>query len=84
MTLMLENVVKTVGAQTHLHPMTLTLQPGLNVLLGPTLAGKTSLMRLMAGLDQPSGGRVLMNGQDVTGVSVQKRSYGFRMISYIS
>ena len=77
MTLTLENVVKTVGAQTHLYPMTLTLQPGLNVLLGPTLAGKTSLMRLMAGLDQPSGGRVLMNGQDVTGVSVQKRSVAF-------
>ena len=77
MTLTLENVVKTVGAQTHLYPMTLTLHPGLNVLLGPTLAGKTSLMRLMAGLDQPSGGRVLMNGQDVTGVSVQKRSVAF-------
>ena len=77
MTLTLENVVKTVGAQTHLYSMTLTLHPGLNVLLGPTLAGKTSLMRLMAGLDQPSGGRVLMNGQDVTGVSVQKRSVAF-------
>ena len=77
MTLTLENVVKTVGAQTYLYPMTLTLHPGLNVLLGPTLAGKTSLMRLMAGLDQPSGGRVLMNGQDVTGVSVQKRSVAF-------
>ena len=75
--LTLENVVKTVGADTHLYQMSLTLQPGLNVLLGPTLAGKTSLMRLMAGLDTPSSGRVLMNGQDVTGVSVQKRSVAF-------
>ena len=35
--------------------VSLTLEPGsLNVLLGPTLAGKTTLMRLMAGLDKPS------------------------------
>ena len=77
MTLTLENVSKRVGAQTHLYPLTLTLYPGLNVLLGPTLAGKTSLMRLMAGLDTPSAGRVLMDGQDVTNVSVQKRSVAF-------
>ncbi len=77
MTLTLEDVSKRVGVQTHIYPLTLTLQPGLNVLLGPTLAGKTSLMRLMAGLDQPSTGRVLMDGQDVTNVSVQKRSVAF-------
>jgi glycerol transport system ATP-binding protein len=45
----------------------------MNVLLGPTLAGKTSLMRLMAGLDRPSTGRILWNGEDVTGVRVQDR-----------
>ena len=44
------------------------------MLLGPTLAGKTSLMRLMAGLDRPSAGRVLVDGVDVTGLSVRKRS----------
>ena len=75
--LTLEQVVKTVGLQTHLYALDLTLNPGLNVLLGPTLAGKTSLMRVMAGLDQPSSGRVLVGGQDVTGVSVQKRSVAF-------
>ena len=46
----------------------------LYVLLGPTLAGKTSLMRLMAGLDRPTSGRVLVDGVDVTGVSVRQRS----------
>ncbi|MEZ5479254.1 MAG: ATP-binding cassette domain-containing protein [Thiolinea sp.] len=46
----------------------------LNVLLGPTLSGKTSLMRLMAGLDQPSDGRVLWKGEDVTGRPVQERN----------
>jgi glycerol transport system ATP-binding protein len=76
-TLTLENVSKQVGAETHIYPLTLTLHPGLNVLLGPTLAGKTSLMRVMAGLDRPSTGRVMVGGQDVTALSVQKRSVAF-------
>ncbi len=71
----LENVSKVVGGETHIRDVTLSLRHGtLNVLLGPTLAGKTSLMRLMAGLDQPTSGRVLFDGADVTGVPVQKRN----------
>ena len=45
----------------------------MNVLLGPTLSGKTSLMRLMAGLDAPTTGRIIWNGADVTGMRVQDR-----------
>ena len=75
MTLRLEKVTKKVGAETHLFEIDLELKPGgFNVLLGSTLAGKTSLMRLMAGLDKPSNGRVYMNGQDVTDRPVQKRN----------
>lgn len=75
MTLKLENISKKVGADTHLYDINLELEPGgFNVLLGPTLAGKTSLMRLMAGLDKPSSGRIYMDGKDVTGVAVQKRN----------
>jgi glycerol transport system ATP-binding protein len=75
MTLQLEQVVKQVGAETHLYETSLTLEPGsVNVLLGPTTAGKTSLMRIMAGLDAPSRGRVLVDGADVTGRSVRKRN----------
>jgi glycerol transport system ATP-binding protein len=44
------------------------------VLLGATQAGKTTLMRLMAGLDKPSAGRVLADGRDVTGVPVRERN----------
>jgi glycerol transport system ATP-binding protein len=77
MSLMLEGITKSVGAETHLFPMSLTLEPGLNVLLGPTLAGKTSLMRLMAGLDRPTNGRVMEGERDVTSVPVQKRSVAF-------
>lgn len=74
MTLTLEGVSKIVAGRVHIHPTTLTLRPGtMNVLLGPTLSGKTSLMRLMAGLDQPATGRILWNGTDVTGQRVQDR-----------
>ncbi|RAQ36294.1 ATP-binding cassette domain-containing protein, partial [Pasteurella multocida] len=45
-----------------------------SVLLGPTLSGKTSIMRLLAGLDKPTTGRVLVDGKDVTGIDVRKRS----------
>ncbi|AID30218.1 glycerol transport system ATP-binding protein [Mesorhizobium sp. USDA 4775] len=70
----LRNVTKAVGAVEHVRDVSLTLQHGsLNVLLGPTLSGKTSLMRLMAGLDVPTSGSVWFDGQDVTGVAVQKR-----------
>jgi glycerol transport system ATP-binding protein len=73
--LVLDKVGKTVGGQTVIADVSLTLERGsLNVLLGPTLAGKTSLMRLMAGLDKPTSGRVLVDGKDVTGAHVRGRS----------
>lgn len=74
MTLELQNVSRQVDGRVHIHPTSLTLQKGtMNVLLGPTLSGKTSLMRLMAGLDRPDGGAILWQGQDVTGQRVQDR-----------
>jgi glycerol transport system ATP-binding protein len=75
MSLILENVRKDVGAECHIRDVSLTLEPGIvNVLLGPTLSGKTSLMRLMAGLERPTAGRILMNGRDVSAVSLRRRS----------
>lgn len=74
MSLVLENVSKSVAGTPHIFPTDLELQGGtMNVLLGPTLSGKTTLMRLMAGLDAPNTGRVLWNGEDVTGHRVQDR-----------
>jgi glycerol transport system ATP-binding protein len=74
-TLELRHVTKKVGAETHIADVSLTFAHGtLNILLGPTLSGKTTLMRLMAGLDQPSEGQVFFDGKDVTGVPVRRRS----------
>ncbi|MFZ5962691.1 ABC transporter ATP-binding protein [Thalassococcus sp. BH17M4-6] len=74
MTLELRGVSKVVSGQTHIHPTDLTLEKGtMNVLLGPTLSGKTSLMRLMAGLDVPNTGKIIWQGDDVTGMRVQDR-----------
>ncbi|MFN3973482.1 MAG: ABC transporter ATP-binding protein [Gemmobacter sp.] len=74
MALELDSVSRVVKGEVYIQPTSLTLDKGtMNVLLGPTLSGKTSLMRLMAGLDAPSTGRILWNGQDVTGMRVQDR-----------
>ena len=75
MQLSLEGVSKKVGAQTWLYEMGLAPQPGaVTVLLGATQAGKTSLMRIMAGLDVPTHGRVRVDGVDVTGQPVRERN----------
>ncbi len=75
MSLVLENLGYVVEGETYLADINLKLEPGsFNVLLGRTLAGKTSLMRIMAGLDKPTSGNIYMDGQDVTNVSVQNRN----------
>ena len=71
----LEQVARVVAGQAHLHPMDLAFGDGsLTVLLGPVRAGKTSLMRVLAGLDRPTAGRLLEDGRDITGLDVRKRS----------
>jgi glycerol transport system ATP-binding protein len=73
-TLELKDVALRIGADTHIHPTTLRLEPrGFNTLLGETLAGKTTLLRLMAGLVKPTSGEVWFGGRNVTGVPVQQR-----------
>ena len=75
MELTLERIEQKVGAATHLYPLDLKLAPrAVTVLLGATQAGKTTLMRVMAGLDAPHAGRVIADGQDVTGVPVRERN----------
>lgn len=70
----LEKISKVVGGRTHIKETSLTLQSGqFNVLLGETGAGKTSLIKLMAGLDPLASGTIRMDGQDVTKLTTQQR-----------
>ena len=71
----LRGVSRRVSGVTHMAEISLRLERGtINVLLGPTLSGKTSLMRVMAGLDRPSEGEVWFDGVNVTGVPVARRN----------
>ncbi len=74
MGLILDQVNKYVEGEMHLANISLDLASGSrNVILGRTLAGKTSLLRIMAGLDRPTNGKIVVDGRDVTGISVRKR-----------
>src|SRR5690349_1016386 len=75
MSVTLDHVTRVVDGIETIRDVSLTLERGtLSVLLGPTLSGKTSIMRLLAGLDRPTTGKVLVNGKDVTGIDVRQRS----------
>ena len=81
----LREVARRVGAHTHIHPTSLALREGeFNVLLGTTLAGKTTLMQLMAGLVPPSAGAVWFGGRDVTRVPVQQRKVAMVFQQFIN
>ena len=46
-------------------------------LIGPSGSGKSTLLRSIAGLDQPDSGAIIIDGEDITHVSPQKRGIGF-------
>jgi putative spermidine/putrescine transport system ATP-binding protein len=51
-------------------------------LLGPSGCGKTTALRLVAGFDSPDGGRIVVDGKDVTGVPPNKRDMGMVFQAY--
>ena len=70
MSLELKNVSHVVGAETYLDDISVTLNQGsFNVLLGRTLAGKTTLMRIMAGIEAPTSGSTCSTTQHFNGLS---------------
>ena len=65
----LREVHRAFGATVALDRVSLGIAPGeFFALLGPSGSGKTTCLRLIAGFDQPDGGQVLLDGEDVTGV----------------
>ena len=75
MSLELKRVEKKLGQDTHIYRTDLSFQKNsINILLGSTLAGKTTLMQIMAGLDKPTNGEIWFDGKNVTGMAVQKRN----------
>ena len=71
----LDKVTRIVDGETYLSDINLTLEPGtFYVLLGRTRAGKTSLLRLLAGLDRPSAGSVRQDGIDITRRGAEQRN----------
>ncbi len=85
MSIELRQVSLRVGAETHIYETDLKLvEGGFNILLGTTLSGKTTLMRLMAGLEKPTTGEIWHDGENVTGVAVQKRSVAMVYQAFIN
>jgi glycerol transport system ATP-binding protein len=75
MSVALDHVTRVVHGLPTIRDVSLKLERGtLNVLLGPALSGKTSIMRLFAGLDKPTKGSVLVDGKGVTRIDVRQRS----------
>ena len=75
MSLELRNVVKKDGGNTFIYDASILFEPrSFNILLGTTLAGKTTLMQLIAGIQKPTSGKIFHKGKDVTGMAVQKRN----------
>ena len=75
MSLELKNIEMKVGVETYIHQTSLKLEKNtINILLGSTLAGKTTLMQIMAGLLKPTSGEIWFNEKNVTGLKVQERN----------
>jgi glycerol transport system ATP-binding protein len=82
--LILEGVGVQQDGESWLTDVNLRVGSGMTVLLGPSNAGKTTLMRVVAGLMQPDEGRILVGGEDVTRTSVRKRSVAFVYQQFIN
>jgi len=69
-----ESVSKAYGDTTVLHGIDLDIRPGEFIaLLGPSGCGKTTMLRCLAGLEQLTGGSILVDGEDISPVPVNKR-----------
>ena len=76
-------IAKSYGTVQALKPTDLRIEPNeYYVLLGPSGGGKTTTLRLIAGLVRPTAGRISIYGQDVTELAPDKRSTSMVFQSY--
>ncbi|NBO21645.1 MAG: ABC transporter ATP-binding protein, partial [Rhodobacteraceae bacterium] len=79
----LNDLVKSYGATPVVQDFSLTMDKGEFVsLLGPSGCGKTTVLRMLAGFEQPNSGRVIIDGQDVTALRANQRHIGMVFQSY--
>ncbi|MDX6226748.1 MAG: sulfate/thiosulfate transport system ATP-binding protein [Frankiales bacterium] len=78
MSIIVRNVTKRFGDFVALDDVSVDIPSGsLTALLGPSGGGKSTLLRIIAGLEQPDSGTVVIDGSDATGTPVQSRNVGF-------
>src|SRR5262245_3037048 len=83
MSIELKNVSKQFGGVTAVNNVTFSVNEGeLMALLGPSGGGKTTVLRMIAGLEVPTSGDVFIRGQRVNNLSVQERNIGFVFQNY--
>ena len=81
--LSIQSVRKTFGATTVVEDFNLDVEQGEFVsFLGPSGCGKTTMLRVVAGFEEPSAGRVLIGGADVTGLKPNQRKIGMVFQAY--
>jgi len=79
----LENVTKRFGLVTAIDNQSLDIfEREFFALLGPSGCGKTTLMRMLAGFEDASEGRILIDGQDMVGIPPNKRPVNMMFQSY--
>ncbi|HEX4991000.1 MAG TPA: ATP-binding cassette domain-containing protein, partial [Candidatus Binatia bacterium] len=79
----LKKVSKRFGRTTAISELDLTIRDGeFFVLLGPTGAGKTTTLRLIAGLEKPEEGTIIIAGQDATADAPAQRDVSFVFQQY--
>jgi sulfate transport system ATP-binding protein len=83
MSIELKNVSKKFGEVTAVNDVNFTVNEGeLMALLGPSGGGKTTVLRMIAGLEMPTDGDIFVRGVRVNDVPVQTRNIGFVFQSY--
>src|SRR6478609_6230033 len=83
MSIELKNVTKQFGGVTAVNGVTFSVNEGeLIALLGPSGGGKTTVLRMIAGLEMPTSGDVFIRGERVNDLSVRQRNIGFVFQNY--